>query len=157
MNSLANTKEPTPPPVQAARSQESIVKNVLRIRNCLGSPKWRKLESVSPCRPSCSLADGSLVEREPSFLHADRHDADGRRVWLQGGLNFVDSRGARSALCITVYKEEVTRVNLEGTEDALLEALRRVQEPLKVCPLWSKPNGGVIRKKPIQDRKEHPV
>lgn len=90
-------------------------------------------------------------------MHADRHDAHGRRVRLQGGLNLANPRGPRRALSIPVHKEEVAWVDFESTDDALLEAHGRVQKPPKICPLSSKWNGRVIRKKPIQDRKERPV
>jgi len=54
-----------------------------------------------------------------------------------------------------MYEEKIAWVDFKSTENALLEADGRIQEPLQVCPLPSEWNSRVIRKEPIEDGEKH--
>ncbi len=102
------------------------MKLLFRIGQLLDAIQGGQVESHLAVRTIGRAAQRWLVEEEPGLLHAHRNHAHRRRGRVEPverGADLLEPMLTRLALGIAVHEQQITRIELDGRLDALVQRL----------------------------------
>jgi hypothetical protein len=111
--------------LKATSLTQEIVQHCLGIGQLFQPGKRRKLEDLLAVGVACRPPDGSLIKKQPGFLHSNRNNTyvtrhpPLERCFDEGYLDFVDTVLKRHFLGVAVDKQQIARVKVDRSRNAI--------------------------------------